>query len=98
LRRQEFAIRIAHGARPPDILRLVLRNTVGMSVAGIAIGLAAAWGVRGVLQNLLFNVSSTDASTYVLVASVLTATALAASAIPAWRATRVNPVEALKGE
>jgi putative ABC transport system permease protein len=98
LRRQEFAIRIAHGARASDILRLVLRGAAAMSLAGTAIGLGVAWLLRGALQSLLFNVSATDVSTYLLVAGVLTATALTASAVPAWRATRVDPVEALRGE
>jgi predicted permease len=98
LRRQEFAIRIAHGARAADILGLVLRGAAAMSLAGAAIGLAAAWLLRGVVQGLLFNVSATDASTYLFVGGVLSATALAASALPAWRATRVDPVEALRGE
>jgi predicted permease len=98
LRRQEFAIRIAHGARPLDIIRLVLRGAAGMSVAGIAIGLAAAWLLCGALQTMLFNVSSTDPSTYAVVALILGGTALTASAVPALRATRVDPVEALRGE
>jgi putative ABC transport system permease protein len=98
LRRQEFAIRIAHGARPSDIVRLVLRGAAGMSLAGIVLGVAAAWLLRGVLQSLLFNVSTGDVTTYLLVSVVLGGTALAASAIPAFRATRVDPVEALRGE
>ena len=69
-----------------------------MSVAGIAIGLVASWLLRGVLQALLFNVSSADGTTYVVVAAVLGGTALAASAIPALRATHVDPVQALRGE
>ncbi|MBA2306339.1 MAG: ABC transporter permease [Acidobacteria bacterium] len=97
LRRQEFAIRVAHGARAPDILRLVLRGAAGMALAGIAIGVAAAWLMRSVVQNLLFDVSGEDPATYAVVAVVLGATALAASAIPAFRATRVDPVEALRG-
>ena len=98
LRRQEFAIRVAHGARPFDIVRLVLGGAAAMSVAGIAIGLVASWLLRGVLQALLFNVSSADGTTYVVVAAVLGGTALAASAIPALRATHVDPVQALRGE
>ena len=98
LRRQEFAIRIAHGARPADILQLVLRGAAGMSLAGVAIGIVAAFLLRSVLGALLFNVSATDASTYLAVGAVLCGTALLASAIPAWRATRVDPVDALRGE
>jgi putative ABC transport system permease protein len=98
LRRREFAIRVAHGAQARDILQLVLRGAAAMSLTGIAIGLAAAWLLRNLLKTLLFNVSPTDVSTYTLVACVLAAAALTASAVPAWRATRVDPVEALRGE
>lgn len=98
LRRQEFAIRIAHGARRADILRLVLRGAAGMSLAGIAIGSIGAWQLRGALETMLFNVSGADAATYVVVAVVLGGTALTASAVPALRATRVDPLEALRGE
>jgi predicted permease len=98
LRRQEFAIRVAHGAQTRDILQLVLRGAAAMAGGGMAIGLVAAWLLRSTVQSLLFNVSPTDASTYAVVASVLGGSALMASALPAWRATRVDPVEALRGE
>ena len=96
LRRQEFAIRIAHGASGRDILRLVLRGAVMMAVAGIALGLGAAWLLRGMLESLLFNVSAADPVTYVTVAIVLMLTTLMASAVPALRATRVDPIDALR--
>ena len=98
LRRQEFAIRVVHGAQRSDIMRLVLRGSALTAVCGISIGLVAAWLLRGVLQGLLFNVSGADAFTYVAVALVLAGSAMAASAIPAWRATRVDPAHALRGE
>ena len=69
-----------------------------MAGVGMAIGLVAAWLLRNTVQSLLFNVSPTDASTYAVVASVLGGSALMASALPAWRATRVDPVQALRGE
>ena len=96
LRRQEFAIRVAHGASARDILGLVLQGAARMSLIGIVIGLVAAWLLRGVLQSLLFNVSSADPMTYGVVAAVLTVTTLLASAVPALRATRVDPAEALR--
>ena len=96
LRRQEFAIRVAHGASPRDILGLVLAGAARMALIGITIGLVAAWLLRGVLQSLLFNVSAADPTTYAAVAIVLTLTTLLASAVPALRATRVDPVDALK--
>jgi putative ABC transport system permease protein len=96
LRRQEFAIRVAHGAGPRDILGLVLQGAAGMALVGISIGLIAAWLLRGVLDSLLFNVSGADPMTYAVVAAVLTVTTLLASAVPALRATRVDPVDALR--
>jgi putative ABC transport system permease protein len=98
LRRHEFAIRVAHGARPGDLLRLVLHGAVGMSVVGILIGAFGAWLLRGVLERLLFEVSSADPLIYGAVAILLTAAALTATAVPAVRSTRVDPAEALRGE
>ena len=98
LRRQEFAIRIAHGARPRDIARLVLRGAAGMASAGIAIGGLGAWLLGGTFQAMLFNVSPADAWTYAGVAAVLGSAALAATAVPAMRAMRVDPIEALRCE
>jgi putative ABC transport system permease protein len=96
LRRQEFAIRIAHGASRRDILSLVLRGAAAMACAGVGIGLVAAWLLRGALTSLLFNVSAGDPATYATVAAVLMVTTLTASAVPALRATRVDPVDALR--
>jgi putative ABC transport system permease protein len=98
LRRQEFAIRIAHGARPRDIARLVLRGAAGMAALGIAIGGLGAWLLGGTFQAMLFNVSPADGWTYAGVAAVLGSAALAATAIPAIRAMRVDPIEALRCE
>jgi putative ABC transport system permease protein len=96
LRRQEFAIRIAHGAGRRDILRLVLQGAAVMASAGIVLGLGAAWLLRGVLASLLFNISPSDPMTYLSVAAVLMLTTILASAVPAIRATRVDPIEALR--
>ena len=98
LRTQEFAVRIAHGARRSDILRLVLRGALAMSAGGIAGGLVAAWLMRRFVDTLLFGVTGGDTATYAGVAGVLTAAALIASAIPALRATRVDPLTALRAE
>jgi putative ABC transport system permease protein len=98
LRRQEFAIRIAHGARPRDIARLVLRGAAGMAAAGIAIGGLGAWLAGGTFQAMLFNVSPADWWTYAGVAAVLGGAALAATVIPAMRAMQVNPIDALRCE
>ena len=98
LRTQEFAIRIAHGARRPDIVRLVLRGALTMSAGGIGGGLVAVWLMRRFVDTLLFGVTAADTATYAGVAVVLAAAALAASAIPALRATRVDPLTALRAE
>jgi len=97
-RTQEIGVRMALGA--PG--RLVLREVVGQGVAlagwGIALGLAGAWGVSRVLSSLLFGVSATDPLTYIGTALALLAVASLASWIPARRAARVDPVEALRAE
>jgi putative ABC transport system permease protein len=98
LRTQEFAVRIAHGARRSDILRLVLRGALTMSAAGIGGGLVAAWLMRRFVDTLLFGVTAADTATYAGVAAVLAVAALAASIIPALRATRVDPLTALRAD
>ena len=97
-RTQEFAIRIAHGAGRGDILKLVLGGAASMAGLGVAAGLVAAWFLRQVIEKLLYGVSGEDWTTYVTVAVILTAVALAASALPALRATRVDPMVALRGD
>jgi putative ABC transport system permease protein len=95
-RRQEFAIRVAHGARTTDILALVLRGAARVALSGVVAGLGAAWALRGLLGTLLFNVSPGDPATFGAVAALLTATALAAATVPAWRASRVDPATTLR--
>ena len=98
LRRQEFAIRVAHGARRADILTLVLRSAAGMSLAGIAAGGILAWLLRRLMEDLLFGVTAEDRATYLAVTGLLALVALVASAVPALRAARSDPIVALKGE
>jgi putative ABC transport system permease protein len=98
LRRQEFAIRVAHGARRADILTLVLRGAVGMSLAGIAAGGIMAWLLRRLMEGLLFGVSAEDRATYLTVTTLLALVALVASAVPALRAATSDPIAALRGE
>lgn len=69
-----------------------------MAGLGVAAGLVAAWFLRQVIEKLLYGVSGEDWTTYVTVAVILTAVALAASALPALRATRVDPMVALRGD
>jgi ABC-type antimicrobial peptide transport system permease subunit len=98
LRAQEFAIRIAHGANRSDILRLVLRDALAMSAAGIAVGVIAAWFLGRLIESLLFGVTAGDPFTFAGVLALLTVVAVCASAVPAFRATRVDPLVALRAE
>jgi putative ABC transport system permease protein len=95
-RAREFGIRVALGARSHDVLRLVLGGALKMTAAGIAVGLVAAALLTRLLGTLLFAVQPTDASTFIGAAVVLTASALLACAVPAWRATHVDPAVTLR--
>jgi putative ABC transport system permease protein len=97
-RTREIGIRVAVGAGRAQVLKLVLGSGVGLALAGIAAGLAAAALLSRVMSTLLHDVQPGDPATYAVVAGVLTAVAILASLIPAWRATRVDPVKALKAE
>jgi putative ABC transport system permease protein len=98
LRTQEFAIRIAHGATRSDILALVLRDALSMSVAGILGGFAVAALQRRIVEGLLFGVTAADPTTYLAALGILLLVGIAASAVPAIRATRVDPIVALRTE
>jgi putative ABC transport system permease protein len=97
-RTREIGIRIALGAVPREILRLVLSQGVRLAVAGIAVGLLAALAASRLLTGLLFEVAPTDTTTFVATALSLALVALAASLIPAVRAVRTDPVDALRSE
>jgi putative ABC transport system permease protein len=94
----EMGIRLALGATRPRVLALVIGQGAVLAVAGIAIGTVASYGVSRWLGALLFQISPHDPATFAVFAGVLGAAALGASAIPALRATAVNPVEALREE
>jgi putative ABC transport system permease protein len=95
-RRHEFGVRIALGAARSDIAKIVLTRGLTLTLAGIAIGSAGAWGVTRVLQALLFGVSSGDFATFATVLSGLVLVGLLACTVPAIRAMRLNPIEVLR--
>jgi predicted permease len=94
----DIGVRIALGAPRGSILRMVVRQGMAMAGAGIAFGLAGALALTRVMASLLFGVSATDTLTFSGVALFLAAIALLASYVPAWRATRVDPLIALREE
>jgi putative ABC transport system permease protein len=94
----EIGVRMALGARPREVLSLVLRQGLYLIAIGIAFGLAGTLALRGLIRGLLFEVTATDPSTLILVALLLTAVALIACYLPARRATKVDPLVALRYE
>jgi len=97
-RTQEIGIRMALGASTRDVLSLVLRHGMGMTLLGIGIGLAGAWGLTRFISGLLVGVSTTDWLTFAVVTFSLLLAALLACYVPARRATKVDPLEALRYE
>jgi predicted permease len=92
----ELGIRSALGAEQGDILRLIVGQGLGLTLAGIGLGIAGAFALTRLMKSLLFEVSATDAATFVEIGLLFVALALAASYIPARRAARIDPVMALR--
>jgi predicted permease len=97
-RSRELGIRMALGAARPRVLALVVGQGMTLAGIGVAIGLVAAFSLTRFLSNLLFSVGATDPGTFTLVSAVLVAVAFLATLVPALRATRVDPVVALREE
>jgi putative ABC transport system permease protein len=97
-RTREIGIRMALGAPVAAVLRLIIRQAMILAGAGIALGITTAYFLSETLTTLLFNTSPTDRLTYAIVASVLVCVALVASYVPARRATKVDPIVALRAE
>jgi putative ABC transport system permease protein len=97
-RTREIGVRVALGARPSNVFGMVVRHGLAAALAGLAIGLLGAAALGRLLTNLLHEVEPTDAATFIVVAVVLVGVVLAACLVPARRAVRIDPLEALRSE
>ncbi|HET7259569.1 MAG TPA: ABC transporter permease [Candidatus Acidoferrum sp.] len=94
----DIGVLVTFGARPGNIIALVVRQGMQLTGTGIVLGLVGAAALTRVMSSLLFGISTTDALTFAAVPALLVAVALAATVIPAWKATRVDPMIALREE
>jgi predicted permease len=97
-RTREIGIRLAHGARSWDVVSLIVGQGMRLACAGLVVGMAGAFALTRLIQRLLYGVSPTDPLTFAAIPLVLAGVALLACSLPAWRATRVNPLASLRHE
>ena len=95
-RTQEIGVRMALGARPLDVLKLVVRQGMMLALIGVIVGLAGALALTRVMSSLLFGVTERDPITFVAVAALLIVVAFISCFVPAHRATKVDPLVALR--
>jgi ABC-type antimicrobial peptide transport system permease subunit len=95
---QEIGVRLALGAQRRSILVLVMRKGMTLASAGMAVGLFGAFAMTRLMSSLLYEVSAADPMTFAAVAALLSAVAMLACYVPAWRAMRVDPIVALRRE
>jgi putative ABC transport system permease protein len=97
-RTREIGVRVALGAEPASIIRMVVASGARMVITGAAAGLAAALALSGLLKSLLFGIGPRDPLTFIAAPAIFVAVALVAAYLPARRAARVSPMEALRAE
>jgi ABC-type antimicrobial peptide transport system permease subunit len=97
-RTREIGIRMAVGANARGIARLVAREAAVAALSGLSVGIAGAIAAAGVIRSQLFNLEPTDAPSFIVATVVLVSVAIIAVWIPAWRAIRIRPAEALRVE
>ena len=97
-REREFGIRLAIGATPDTIWKLVVRQGLWQAMAGLAIGVPASLLAAGTMRSLLFGISARDVTTFVLLSGAIAVTTIAATLVPAARALRVTPAAVLRAE
>jgi len=97
-RTHEIGIRMALGASSRDVMRMVVRQGMALAVAGLGIGLAGAFMLSKLMASLLYQISASDPATFAIISAALAAVAFLASYIPAQRATKVDPLVALRYE